>query len=207
MVPSLGIPYGGYGSAAVVPPPTDYVLDHFTDADNTLLIAHTPDIGGPWSNLQGTFKILSNQLVPNTDVDGDAVSIDAGHSDYTITASVNVMYAVGATHALNLLFRVLDNNNYWLLQAQDRAGVQSLVLWEQLAGVFTMRAVSAVGISGLHTAKCVLLGANVDCYWDNVLQFSFAMGSGAGRTKVGVRNVNFGVVAGTPTMDDFDVTP
>jgi hypothetical protein len=64
------------------------ILDTFTDADATLIAAHTPDVdtvGGGWSLLDGVGSILGDQ-VAHTDAGGNEFSIDSGASDVTVTA-------------------------------------------------------------------------------------------------------------------------
>lgn len=83
------------------------VWDTFTAADNTPLIAHTPEVGGPWTDLLGTSGILRGQATNL--VGGDTLAVvDPGSTNVTISADLAYPGA-GQSH---LCLRARDSNNH-----------------------------------------------------------------------------------------------
>lgn len=115
----------------------DQVIDTFTDTNGTALTAHTPNTGGAWTTVTGTFKILGNCCVPNSDADNDMALINTGWSDGLVAADTTAYYT-GAGNVDNpqLVFRATDVNNYWYLRWQPETG-GTLVIFKMVAGVLT----------------------------------------------------------------------
>lgn len=94
----------------------DLVIDTFTDADSTSLDQHTPELGGPWSILQGgTFLIQSGGLVVSR-AGGplyQLASLDGTQPDGTL--SVDYTMPMSQEPAL-LLFRLSDDKNYYYVR-------------------------------------------------------------------------------------------
>lgn len=92
-------------------PSSVLIYDTFTDADGPLL-PHAPDInvpGNSWTQRSaGDGTIVSNQL----EVVTGQVAIDSGVSDHK-------GYLTGVSNTANFLFRLIDFNNNWFLQASS----------------------------------------------------------------------------------------
>lgn len=161
-----------------VPPPELLLLDYFEDADNTLLSAHAPLVGGPWQDAVGGFFILCDRAVGNSSLGFQAQDlVDLGTANVFFRADG----ALSAGHSdLALLLRYTNPTNYWFLQLAWTGAVQ---LVEVVAGVGTVRAAGAVSIlSGFSyrlSAACAddTITCRV-CYGDNLhnqsASFSFS---------------------------------
>lgn len=101
---------------------SNVVEDSFTDADDTLLPDHTPDIdveGGGWNSDSGTAKILSNRCRITDNGPGNIFNngghwIDSGISDATIVVKFRQVSS-GILQG-GIIFRHIDNNNYLYIE-------------------------------------------------------------------------------------------
>lgn len=122
-------------AAAPIPPPTSYLLDHFTDADGTALTSHAMDVGPGWAATSGTWTVQSNRASVATLAGGYAVaSSDSGHGD--VFASVKIG---STTQTIGVVVRLVDNLNFWFAQLAPG----QLTLFEVTGGGFTSRATVA----------------------------------------------------------------
>ena len=77
--------------------------DSFTDIDNTLLPAHTPEIGGPWVEGVGTHQIFANKCR----------WLSGGNNVATVeSGEVDIYMKSIQSHSVGLVVRYLDALNY-----------------------------------------------------------------------------------------------
>lgn len=87
--------------------------DTFTDADNTLLTAHTPDLGPSWTGGDANYKIISNQLNDKSTAFTHAVW--AGMST-EVEFQVQVTQISPSTSVpISIMVRHQNAANYWEL--------------------------------------------------------------------------------------------
>jgi hypothetical protein len=98
---------GGYYGPAVSP---YLVYDTFTGSDGTSLADHTPEVGGPWTVVDGNWTIRSNKLHLTPNIDYVKVVIDSG-----VANSKSQIYvpSSASTGYQGLITRYQDANNYW----------------------------------------------------------------------------------------------
>lgn len=106
------------------------VWDTFTDANNTALTAHVPELGGPWNNISGLAVILQNgaaQVFGGGDL---LYTVDPGVMNTTVEAVLSYV----ATGQSYICLRVQDIDNY------IRAGFvdNKLALAKKIAGTVTI---------------------------------------------------------------------
>ncbi len=86
-------------------PLTVYIHDTFTDTNGTALGSHTPDVGGPWTNVTG-LEIDSNTLTCGASPGpGGHGEIDIGHTAFTATVDFRVAPIATASGNRNFVFR------------------------------------------------------------------------------------------------------
>jgi hypothetical protein len=130
---SLICPIHRGGASAVVAPGTVLLQDDFNDTDGTDIASHTMDVGPGWQETVGNGEIQSNRLEQIGATDPTLITADAGSRNVEVTATVN---RDGDGAGIGLVLRVLDDENYWLLDYSPTV----LQLFEVVAGVFTSRA-------------------------------------------------------------------
>lgn len=169
------------------------VYDTFTDANNTTLTAHTPDIndvGASWQFAFGaSIQIQSNRAVPNAR--GDV--INTNDADVTVTA--NLTWITGATEA-GVLFRYIDSTHYWY--AFTNGSTWSL---REANGGNTVRDTEAQTLTNAVTyvLRVATNGTSIEFYVDDVLKLSFT----SSVNQAGTRHGLFG--ANAPQFDNFKV--
>lgn len=140
--------YGGTLDELLVPNQTyadvlePIVLDLFTDTNGTALASHSPDVdteAGGWSALLGTPEIQSNKLTTDTPSTLGYGYIEAGTSDVVMYATVNFS-ASSPTKAGAFVCRVVDSDNYWLLQITAPQTGKEVTIYDKTGGSFTLRA-------------------------------------------------------------------
>ncbi|MEA3438869.1 MAG: LamG domain-containing protein [Chloroflexota bacterium] len=162
--------------------PTIYVYDTFTDVEDTLLSNHTPDTdleGGGWVNIAYSlnYKIKSSRAQGVNAAQANHGLVDSGVSECVVEAVVNKSGAsVDAFfHYAGIFARYTDNNNYWKIGIHD--GANKFVIWENNAGVKTMRATKSVTISGEHTIQVTLNGQTITATLDGGDEISYSSAS------------------------------
>jgi len=126
----------------------DVILrDSFTDSNDTAIADHTPDRNSPgnaWVLVAGTFQIQSNKLTLITAATPTSAYIDLETANLDITVTLNLGDTTGFV-ILYILFRYLDNDNYW--QFRYDGNNQRFMLVENTAGSFTTRGETAITIA------------------------------------------------------------
>ena len=124
---TIGGLYEKQAICQIIPTTIAIIRDLFTDADNTSLTSHTPDIDIPatsWANVGvfGVFEVESNTARNRTNLATGYAVIDSGVSDCIV--QVDITETVGGDSAAGIVFRYVDSNNYWKFIV-DYAGASS----------------------------------------------------------------------------------
>ncbi|NJL53935.1 hypothetical protein HC928_01430 [bacterium] len=126
------------------PAPAFYFEDTFTDADGTLLTAHTPDINpalASWSTTFSSATIESGAAQVNTPGGYNSAAIDIARADvYTLTCDIDPAISVpGALSDAGVVFRFADANNFLAFRWRQHGGSDQpgLELWRRVSGSFT----------------------------------------------------------------------
>lgn len=127
----MGIGRGGGAAAAPLLRAT------FDGADATALADYMPETGAGFSAVAGTFQLTGNKLVPATYENSEAVAFaDPGHAKLTISATLTPFKSGTAFWLPGIMFRVIDNNNYLLLQID--VNLQKVQIYKRVSGAFTV---------------------------------------------------------------------
>jgi hypothetical protein len=179
------------------------LFDTFTDADNTALPSHAPDVGaGSWVNTNGSWDIQSDHahLATDSGAGQNVASFDVGQSDVTLTLDYA---AAGAGSDDGVALRVQDSTNYWLVKF-DSAG-NAFALYEQVGGSFTQRAGAFyIWDTATHGVRVVCSASSITVSVDGVQLLSYGSAvSFESLTKFGPR---CHVLANQGTWDNLQVT-
>lgn len=112
--------------------------DTFTDVDGTLLTAHTMNVGGGWTAVNGTWTIQSNTALVLIPTANSIATADAGQADITLTLSLIVPNT--ADYAVGAVVRTSDANTGWIAVIERDGGTPYLAIFERTAGTNTLRA-------------------------------------------------------------------
>ncbi len=101
----------------VPPAPPILVSDTFTDTDGTGLADHTPEVGGAWTVVSGTWQIQGNRA-QNTAAGGvPRAEIDAGTPDVDVTCTVRPHTVADFNGTLpGIGVRRTAGGSYWLVR-------------------------------------------------------------------------------------------
>lgn len=207
----------GLRATGTVTPSPYLSRDTFTDSDGTLITNHTPDDGPAWSVVSianigddlGDPDIQNNQLrftgeplTEGSTADGDAIIVDVGQADVTIT--VDWTPAVGVDNRNSVVMRYVDADNFWMFNVREPNA--DMNLFEKSSGTTTARdtATKTWTEGQTYALKVVLSGTSITCYVDDVEVLSYASATAhETETKHGVgRNLG----ADETRMDNWEVT-
>lgn len=187
-------------------------FDAFGDVEGTLIASHTPDtpIGlNVWDSVAGVASVQSNRLQfadANSSGSGHVALYDTGMSDGTIKAKLNSYYTGAANRSEGgIVFRAVDENNFWLLQIATGGGF--LNLYTASGGGFTpLAAFGMVLDEGTdYTIYIKLDGSNITINEENSSSFTYSSATYASATKHGFRVVQAGNPNGLSSMDTIEV--
>lgn len=173
-------------SAAVI------VWDTFTDANGTLLTAHTPDCSpAAWQTVSGNLMINGNRCSGAT---GLSV-IPVERADFALAASVR-----GVSGSVSLIARYGDSLNYWKLIA--KFAVNAIELWEQTASVWALRGSASAPINdgADHILGAIFNGQAIRFWVDSVAPIVCYSASLQSETRVGLSSD-----AAANALDNFKV--
>jgi hypothetical protein len=140
------------------------VLDTFTRADATSPLG-TADSGQTWTAAVGTWGISSNQAYTSaansSGSQGALAVVDAGTADCTITLDVNNV-SVSNTQG-GIVFRYVDNSNFWCFIRYDNGGTQQWYLDRIVGGSSTAVATANAGSGTTDTLQVLLSGSSIVC--------------------------------------------
>ena len=143
--------------------------DSFTEASNTLLNLHTPNVGTSWSlalSTGGATYTVNNTgtLQPTTTLFNVGCLYLANNASPSaaVEVGVTVPTVASATNVVGLVFRYVDNNNFYLLTISNTAG--NTILWKKVAGVWFNLGVSINPVNAGNTVKVRAVGSNIVVY-------------------------------------------
>lgn len=158
--------------------------DDFTRADTTNAIGTPSDSGSAWSQLAGTWGILSNKGYTSSAPSQSTCVLEASVASVTVQAT---QATVSSSSDSGLLARVADNSNY-LLFSFGSAGVSQYFIYKKVAGSFTQLATASGNIASGDVLKMTVDGANLITGYNNgVSKLSATDSAGSANTKHGIR--------------------
>lgn len=186
--------------------PTVLLADTFTDANGTLLSAHTMDVGSGWSALAPLSMptVQSNKASAAVGAPGVFMALsDAGQADGTL--GVDIHYA-DVDVPVGLGLRVADLSNAWLVTYSGTAGEWTLA--EISGGVPTTRATASdTLVEGLtYHIDVILDGEQITLFVLGSQRLTYAGSSGlTGNTNHGIffHRAN---LAAVHAFDNFTMT-
>lgn len=211
--------------------PSTYSSDTFTDADGTLLTAHTPTSGPVWTLpvFGVSFAINGNRLAPATYSNHNIDNImDIAQSDFVMT--FDWTYGAGDIE-WDIFARWQDANNQWALildPTNSTGGGVGLAIQQVTSGSGVNRAFTSFsfvdGVTYSITVRCVGTSLSLTCdtttvsYTSSYLQTATVVGLFARANNSNVvasaldnwliqqvnAGGNFGIGTATPTAN-FDV--
>jgi hypothetical protein len=180
--------------------PAELFFDSFTDVNNTLIQAHTPDVNtfaAGWVNQQ-EFNPNSAQIF-NNQISGGSASYNQVHVETLLNnCTLQAKYSGGLTASpAGLMFRKVDTDNCWTLERYDSG--TNIDLKERVAGSWVVRDSIAIGSPAYpFDAECVLN--------DNLISYTIAGVSGSFQSAVHQAATKHGIRIGDGRfMDDFRI--
>lgn len=149
--------------------------DTFTDTNGTLLDAHTPDVGGAWSFINGVgiLHIQSNKAAYQGGTQWVGATVNSSFANAAISAEIDV--PAGSSYAYAIVFRYVDSINYWVLNIErSGGGTPQMAAYKIVAGSATALDTELLGaVSGTTvTAAVALNGDAITGYLNGVAQVS-----------------------------------
>lgn len=143
--------------------------DSFTEASNTLLNLHTPNVGTSWSLALSTGGATytvntAGTLQPTTTLANVGCLYLANNASPSAAVEVGltVPTVVTATNTVGLVFRYIDSNNFYLVTISATAG--NTVLWKKVAGAWSNLAASINNVAAGNVVKVRAVGSNIVVY-------------------------------------------
>jgi len=143
--------------------------DSFTEASSKLLNLHVPNVGTSWTLAQssgGATYTVNNlgTLQPTSTVANVGCLYIANYASPSAAVEVGITAptVVSSTNTVGLVFRYVDNNNFYLLTISSTAG--NTILWKKVAGVWSNLALSINNISAGSSIKVRAVGSNIVVY-------------------------------------------
>lgn len=181
-----------------------HTIDTFGGTAGTNLEAHTPDSGGPWTNVDGDAGHLqlsgSNTLNTVSTTNGDgAWTVPVGTTDMYVQATIGT-YGQWPTNGIGLAVRISDKNNFYGLV--KTSGTQ-VGLYKRVAGTFTL-IIPNIGITVTSgaTVGLQIVGNLLTVYSNGSLVNSITDSSISGGTNAGFYTHN--TTAGTGIFSRFE---
>ncbi len=200
------------------PPPTVYAQDAFPSADSTTLNGSALQIGGTWAvhtmtpdgpDSPNTLQINAHQVTAVVPSKHAVASTTLNHTDYTINMVLS--NDGSATTSVGVAVRILDVDNYWLVNAQLHNNADSFVqLFEVAGGAFNQIADQSVdGTAGSHTVMVSTLGSQLSASFDGVLCIvNGSVSTHTGSTLAGFMDYDFaGSGFGNASITFFKAVP
>lgn len=139
------------------------VSDSFNRANNLLTLGNA-DTGQTWivpadSQIAGTpvWGIISNTAYVPVPVNKDIAFVDAGVADGTI--QVTIATTGGAASDLGVVFRYVDNANFWYANIENIT--PSYNLWQVVAGSFNQPTTGTTTVADGDVLSVVLSGTSI----------------------------------------------
>jgi len=185
--PKLIPPLLGYFTMAGGDLPIIY--DTFTDANDTAIASHTPDIapvGSAWADLTGNIEVYNNRFQTTSTTDSSAI-INSGISDYTITMDGTV-YALASTYArlLRVIFRHnLTNGTNWTLVVNESGNDMYIAKDGTKVGGVDITAANLANLDVVEL-KVVCSGTSIKGYLNGAYEVSVTSSDYQTDTYVGI---------------------
>jgi len=93
--------------------------DTFTGVNGTRLNVHTPESGGAWNEISGTWTIQSNKATVALAAGANIVLQDVGVLDYECSVDITQPNPLGAAIFVGIVVRYTDINNYVYFREAD----------------------------------------------------------------------------------------
>lgn len=177
---------------------TPRVIDHFTDADFTLLQDHTPDLGGAWSPDNGLLQIISNAVTSNF-----AIGVGYYRNLTTLAAKQYAQFVVGSASSFPGLLLSCDVSGggdftgYWLVV---NSTVSVLLRKFTGSGVAFTAEATFTAVADTDTLRLEFDGVDTfDQYINGIFTDTYTDGSPSVNPYAGV----FGTFA-VGQLDDFE---
>lgn len=195
LVRSVGLRRGTFSPP--FDPPTPVALDSFTDADDTLLTDHTPDLGPGWTvSGDGEWTIQGNRLT--ADNDNSNAIMDLGVTD----TNVQITEGTAPGNSYGLILRYVDQDNNWQLQHRPRQ--PDIVIVEVTGGTATVRATAPAPDSAGGRLAFKVEGNVFTGYIDGVQLVTYTSSQHNTATKHGIRiGTQNAAEPNMPFYDDF----
>ena len=186
------------------------IQDTFTDANSTLITAHTPDINTPgnsWTSFDTSGGVAVAEIQAN-ELTSDGVNncialIDAGQADVVMQMKVT---QTGGAAGVQTMFRaaaVSGWDNYWMVNATT--GLTGFDLRNRVAGVnATIDSAAGLVVPLTFTVQITLKGNQIDAEIVGLAGSAVSANSAqfATETRFGARMVT----ANSDTRDDLVIT-
>ncbi len=188
-----------------------YLQDAFTDADGTALTSHTMNVGGGWTAVNGTLKILSNKATPNSDADDDMAVSNAGIANVTLTCDITPQrqFAIWEDDP-DIVLRYSDSTHLWVVHfvAAPSGGTTVTLNFNNgsAANTYTQVANAAPNMNAgtTYSIRCECQGAVISVYVSEVLAIQYTSATfNQTATKFGLRLGHAGTVTTKCTWDNF----
>lgn len=179
-----------------VPSVVTFLSDSMTGTDGTLLTAHSPEVGGAWTQNSGSWVLNGGfALGEQSGVWGLAKNAATPlTADYTVTAHVKKQGSSNLNDA-GPAIRLADVSNGYFASI----GPLNTNLWKWVAGVGTAIGGSGDGITTNQTRKLAIqaVGTTLHVYVDDVLVITVTDTTFSAKGTPGIAKV--GTTASTPT--------
>lgn len=190
--------------------PVPVIFDDFRGINSLAVSLHTPrfTVGNAWTQVASdAFYLQSSTLQPNRYTDGDLAIIDCGLSDFSLSSKVTPYDSGDNSGFPALVFRYIDNNNFWY--AQPDANTGEFDVYSVIAGSHVRQLTYSVtvtsGVEYLLRIDCK--GNNITLYVNGIEIVTCVNTFNNTATKVGVRVGIGGTPAVRVTWRDFKVVP
>lgn len=186
-----GQPWGWTPASGLGNTPNPFVhYDTFTDIPGTLLTAHMPEIGGPYTDRSGGWAIdVNNAYVPNIAIADPRVTAP-GIADGRAEVMLRTTQVVGSF--MGMLIREAANESAILAELEWPVGGGSISAYTRSAGgvymLFGSTAALALLANTDYKLTLVFAGTAIDAYIDDILQLSVVSAFNQAESRFGMRS-------------------
>lgn len=170
----------------------EHLFDLFTGNAAVQLAAHTPDAGGPWSNVSTYVPILDGaggvyQPLAVGTLSPAALTPTVPTANYFVQAQIKLLTAIGDATLAAIVARCTADLTYYALQWE--ADDVSALLFKRIAGAVTVLGTYPLAIAAgeTHSLVLVLEGTTLTAVIDSVPQAPVTDAAIAAAGKAGIR--------------------
>lgn len=171
----------GCGTTGGAAAPSPFILDTFTDADDTAVSAHTPEVGGAWTAFSGSGTIQQDGFLGDDQIQNAAVPPSANYkvrATFTVTGEPSGQYL-----RVNGRWTGDTSGTYYYAAYSFGDGVS---LWKVVAGSGTP--LDSQFVLPTQSLELRMVGDQISYYADDVLQATVTDGSITGAGLCGAEN-------------------